>query len=478
MYVHGKFLNQTEMKKLSILPLAFAFLLSACGGGPKTTETKENEMKFTGAENEVKIMTLDPGHFHAALVQKNMYKQVDSTVYVYAPEGPDVQGQLKLINQYNTRSENPTAWEEKVYTGPDFLEKMLEEKPGNVMVTSGNNAKKTEYILKTVEAGINVLADKPMVISPEKYPMLEEAFKVAEEKGVLLYDIMTERYEVTTMLQRELSQMPEVFGELKVGTVEEPAITKESVHHFFKYVSGSPLKRPAWFFDVEQQGEGIVDVTTHLVDLIQWEAFPKVILAKDDVEIVSGKRWTTDLTPEMFEKVTKLEEYPGYLQKDVEDGVLKVYSNGEINYKLKGIHAKASVIWNYQAPEGAGDTHYSIMRGTKSDLVIEQGEKEGYKPQLYIQPNVDDLDEFAANLENAVDKLAEQYPGINIEKLEADKWALNIPDKYKVGHEAHFGQVTEKYLGFLVDGKLPDWEVPNMIVKYYTTTEGMKAAMK
>jgi hypothetical protein len=25
---------------------------------------------------------------------------------------------------------------------------------------------------------------------------------------------------------------------------------------------------------------------------------------------------------------------------------------------------------------------------------------------------------------------------------------------------------------------LPDWEVPNMIVKYYTTTEGLKAAMK
>jgi predicted dehydrogenase len=75
---------------------------------------------------------------------------------------------------------------------------------------------------------------------------------------------------------------------LQTGTPEEPAITKESVHHFFKYVSGSPLVRPAWFFDVEQQGEGIVDVTTHLVDLIQWEAFPEVTLKKEDVEIVSA----------------------------------------------------------------------------------------------------------------------------------------------------------------------------------------------
>ena len=47
-----------------------------------------------------------------------------------------------------------------------------------------------------------------------------------------------------------------------------------SVHHFSKIVAGAPLKRPQWFFDVRQQGEGIVDVTTHLVDLVQWEAFP------------------------------------------------------------------------------------------------------------------------------------------------------------------------------------------------------------
>ncbi len=464
------------MKKLSIIALV-AIVLSACSGGNKSSEKEEAKPMFTGAKSEVKIMTLDPGHFHAALVQKNMYEQVSPTVYVYAPEGPDVEGHLSLIESYNTRSENPTAWEEKVYTGPDYFEKMLEEKPGNVMVTAGNNAKKTEYILKTVEAGINVLADKPMVISPEEFPKLEQAFKVAEEKGVLLYDIMTERNEITTILQRELANSPEVFGTLQTGTEEEPAITKESVHHFFKYVSGSPLKRPAWFFDTKQQGEGIVDVTTHLVDLIQWEAFPQVILNKSDVNVLSGKRWTTDLSPEMFEKVTGLNEYPDYLQKDVEDGKLKVYSNGEINYTLKGIHAKVSVIWNFQAPEGAGDTHYSIMRGTKCNLIIKQGEEQNYKPQLYIEANPDmDIKEFAGFLYNTVQGLTSKYPGIELQKLSDTQWQLNIPDEFKVGHEAHFGQVMEHYLQYLVDGKLPEWEVPNMIVKYYTTTEGLKAA--
>lgn len=466
------------MKNLSIL-IALLILLSSCGSNSKTRSTEETQKNmFTGAKGEVKIMTLDPGHFHAALVQKNMFEQVDPTVYVYAPEGPDVQSHLALIEQYNTRDENPTNWKKQVYTGPDYLEKMLKDKPGNVMVTAGNNAKKTDYILQSVQAGINVLADKPMVISPEEFPKLEEAFKVANEKGVLLYDIMTERHEITTILQRELSMLPEVFGELQTGTEENPAITKESVHHFFKYVSGNPLIRPAWFFDTKQQGEGIVDVTTHLVDLIQWEAFPEVILSKPDVQVLSAKRWGTDLTQEMFKKVTGLDTYPDYLQKDLDGDVLKVFANGEINYTLKGIHAKVSVIWNFQAPEGTGDTHYSIMRGTKCNLVIQQGEKEGYKPQLYIESTGDDVKAFAGFLYNAVEGLAAKYPGIELEKLDETKWKLNIPDKYKVGHEAHFGQVTGKYLKYLVDGKLPEWEVPNMITKYYTTTEGLKAALK
>lgn len=466
------------MKIPSKIMLLLSLSLAACTGGNNSKTNDTSSAKFTGAKNEVKILTLDPGHFHAALVQKNMYDQVDPRVYVYSPEGPDVQSHLVLIERYNTRNENPTSWVEEVYTGPDYFEKMLQDKPGNVMMTAGNNGKKTEYILKSIEAGINVLADKPMVIDPAEFPKLEKAFAVANEKGVLLYDIMTERYEITTVLQRELSMLPEVFGKLETGTPDNPAITKESVHHFFKYVSGKPLTRPAWFFDTRQQGEGIVDVTTHLVDLIQWEAFPEIILKKEDVQVLLAKRWTTNLTPEMFEKSTGLGSFPDFLQKDLEDDLLKVYSNGEINYTLKGIHAKVSVTWNFEAPESTGDTHYSIMRGTQCNLIIQQGEKEGYQPRLYIESTGEDVQALSGSLYNAVQGLSSKYPGISLEKISDSMWALNIPGSYKVGHEAHFGQVTEKYLQYLVDGKLPNWEVPNMIVKYYTTTEGLKAALK
>ncbi len=461
--------------------LIMTVIITACTGSKKeAAESEIPESMFTGAKNEVKLITLDPGHFHAALVQKEMYDQVDPTVYVYAPEGPDVQDHLEQIEAYNTREKSPTSWVEKVYTGDDYLEQMLAEKPGNVMVTAGNNAKKTEYILKTIQAGIHVLADKPMVIFPEEFPTLEKAFQVAGEKGVLLYDIMTERYEITTILQRELSQMPGIFGTLEQGTVDDPAITKESVHHLFKYVSGSPLKRPAWFFDVNQQGQGMADVGTHLVDLIQWEAFPEEILSKEEVEIISARKWDTELTPQMFKKVTGMDEFPGYLSEYVEDDVLKYPCNGEMNYLLKGIHAKVSVAWNFEAPEGAGDTHYSIMRGSKCNVIIQQGEEEGFRPTLYVEgKSKDTTEEFSAGLTVTVEEtLASKYPGLSLRKTGDNLWVVDIPEKYKVGHEAHFAQVTGKYLQYLVKGHLPEWEVPNMIVKYYTTTEALKRAVR
>lgn len=443
--------------------------------------TKKDEAKlFTGAPGEVKLITLDPGHFHAALVQKNSYQQVADEVLVYAPEGDDVKEHLAKVEAYNKRADSPTHWKEVVYTGPDFMEKMIAEKKGNVMVTAGNNGKKTDYIKRTLSAGINVLADKPMAINSSNFETLKECFDIAGTQNVLLYDIMTERHEITTILQRELSMLPAVYGEQLAGTPEEPGIVKESVHHFFKTVSGNPLKRPAWFFDVEQQGEGIVDVTTHLVDLVQWEAFPDVILDyRKDVELLDANRWTTPMTKEQFKEVTGLDTYPDYLQKDVVGDTLKVYANGDILYKLKGLYAKVSVIWNYTFPEGGGDTHFSVMKGSKADLVIRQGKEQGYKPELFIETLPDiDLAAYEKDLAAVMPAVADKYPGVALNKIADNVWQVQIPDRYRVGHEAHFGQVTENFLQYLKDGKLPDWEVPNMIAKYYVTTQALEMAKR
>lgn len=427
------------------------------------------------SEKPIKLVVVEPGHFHAALVQKSTYEEVDSVVHVYASDGPDVNSYLASIERYNKREDDPTNWNIQLYKGNDFFEKAIAEKAGNLVVLAGNNQKKTQFIKQSVDAGFHVLADKPMAINTEGFELLKSAFQSAKENNVLLYDIMTERYEVTNDLQRELSKSDAIFGTLEKGTPHDPAIVKESVHHFYKMVSGQPLVRPQWFYDVEQQGEGIVDVTTHLVDMIQWAAFPETIIDYEkDVEIGEVKRYPTKLTLEQFTASTKAESFPDYLSKDVKDGILNVYANGEINYKLKGVHAKAVVIWNYQAPEGTGDTHFSIMKGSKANLVIRQGKEQNFKPVLYIEP-VNPSADYEAELTEAFKTAQAKYPGIELKKI-SKGWEVLIPQKYDVGHEAHFAQVAEKYMGFLKDGKLPKWEVPNMITKYYITTQALEKA--
>lgn len=423
----------------------------------------------------VHLIMLAPGHFHAALLQKSMYPEIDSNVYVYGPAGPELKSYLDLISQYNSREKDPTRWKENVYTGSDYLEKMLQQKRGNLVVMAGNNQKKTEYIRASIDAGLNVLADKPMAITEAGFIQLKAAFDEASKKKVLLYDIMTERYEITNILQKTFSRMPEVFGELEKGTPTDPSVIFESVHHFYKEVSGKPLIRPDWYFDVAQQGEGIVDVTTHLTDLIQWECFPETVFDyQKEVKILSAKHWPTILSPLQFKQVTGEASYPDFLKGELKDSMLQVYANGEFDYMLKGVHARVSAVWKFQAPKGGQDTYHALLKGSRANLVIRQGEEQHYKPVLYIEP-VEESEAWQQSLEKGLQQVQQQYPGVSLEK--ADKgWRVRVPEKYEIGHEQHFAFVIKKYLQYLEKGSMPDWEKSFMLTKYYTTTQALKMA--
>ncbi len=424
-----------------------------------------------------RLVTLDPGHFHASLVQKFMYADVDPVVHVYAPPGDDVAEHLKRVESFNRRAAAPTHWREDVYTGSDFLEKMLAEKAGNVVVISGNNARKTDYIVRALDAGFHVLADKPMAINAAEFARLQTAFATAAAKRVLLYDIMTERFEITTILQRALSRQTALFGEIVPGTPDDPGIVMESVHYFSKVVAGTPLKRPQWFFDVKQEGEAITDVGTHLVDLVQWELFPDNLLSPADVEMLRARRWVTPITREQFQRVTGAAEFPEFLRADVKHGVLQEFSNTACTYRLRGVSARVVAEWRFEASAG-GDTHHSILRGTNAKLEIRQTAAENFKPVLYIVPG----DRAArpvpeAIVAAAVASLQAKFPGVGFRRA-GDEWAITVPDSYDVGHESHFSQVTEDFLGYLRAGRVPEWEIAAMLTKYATTTRAYELSQR
>src|SRR5512146_2037435 len=125
--------------------------------------------------DEYRLITVDPGHFHAALIQKEAHPGVANRVAVYAPLSTDLTDHMNRVVRFNQRAERPTAWELDVHASPDFLGRLAAEPRGGVVVLSGRNRLKIQYILAALRAGMHVLADKPWIIRSEDLPLLQEA---------------------------------------------------------------------------------------------------------------------------------------------------------------------------------------------------------------------------------------------------------------------------------------------------------------
>jgi predicted dehydrogenase len=423
---------------------------------------------------DVRLMALDPGHFHAALVQKEMYPGVSERVDIYAPVGPDLTEHLNRIVAFNRRGEQPTRWAVEVHAGPDYFQRMLRERPGNVVIFSGRNRGKIAQIAASVKAGLHVLADKPWILKSDDLPMLAAALADADAQGVVAYDIMTERFEATNSLQRAFVNDKATFGDIVQGSAEEPAVYMESVHHLKKVVAGAPNIRPPWFFDTAEQGEGFNDIGTHLVDLVQWTLFPEqAIDASSDIRVLSAQRWPTVISEPDFRSVTNELRFPASLSASVKDGKLEYYCNTLVSYTLRGIHSKLNVIWDWEPPAGGGDTHFAFYRGTRARIEVRQTRADRYLPELFVVPATAAMKpQVLAAVQAKVEALRKDYPGLGVEDRGMEL-RVTIPDALRVGHEAHFAQVTASFLKYLRDrGTFPAWERPNMLAKYSVTTRG------
>jgi len=257
------------------------------------------------------------------------------------------------------------------------------------------------------------------------------------------------------------------FGKIQTGTPDHPAIFESSVHHYYR---GGKGNRPSWFFDVSQQGEGIVDVTTHLIDLTFWKTFPdEIIDYTKDVKVLSAKHWPVNITRNEFSTATSLSEIPASLKPFMKDTILEVFANGSINYQVKGINMGVSVEWRAATPKDGNDLRYASAEGTKARLLIKQeyGQK---RPLLYAQkgPDISKKD-FQMQLEQAVSRLQKNYPGISLSK-ESESTEIVIPSDLELSHDPTF----KVFLGYLVKRDMPEWEVPNTLAKYYITTTALE----
>lgn len=431
----------------------------------------------------IRLITLAPGHFHAALVHQDMIPGVHPRVLVYAPLDDDLLSYIEHVHQFNTRPDRPTTWELDVRAGHHFLDRFAREQLGNTAVVTGRHRNKIDHILQATECGLHVLADKPWISSFDDFPKLEKVFREADLRDTICWDMMTERFEVTSLLQREMMRDPEVFGAPLVGTPDDPTILLESTHYLKKIVAGRPLRRSAWWFDPDEAGIALTDVGTHLADLAMWLLFPDTpIDYQKDIKFVDAACWPTPLSRSQLQEVTGLPDFPAsVLPKYISGDRLLYPGNGTVTYTLKGAHVRLNVMWDFESETELRDTHEAIARGSKSKISVRHAPipAGGTRPELYIAAN--DPAHHEAVLAGAKKRCAawqRPIPGIVATDL-GSEIRIDIPDRFRAGHEAHFLSVFREFMAYFHSPRqMPPWERPNLLAKYYVTTKAAQLAMQ
>ncbi len=353
----------------------------------------------------------------------------------------------------------------------EMLDDVLHTRDGDVVVFTGRNRGKIDRMLPVISAGLHVLADKPWIISSGDMPKLEQAFAVAESKHVVAYDIMTERYEVTSELQRELVNVHEIFGEPVKGDAQHPGVVAKSVHHVMKVVAGVPLRRPVWFFDIVEYGEGLADVGTHVVDLVQWTLLPDTPFDyRQDIEALEGRRWPLDHD---FRAVSRLRDRRTRRRQSR----LLLQQLGPLHParypREDGHHLELGSACRFRRRLRSGIPRYSCQRRNPS------GRRREIHPGSLYRPSCRCAEPPSLRpCRRRVDQLQARWPGLAIEQngTEARLVAFHR-DKFRVGHEAHFAQVARRFFDYAKDPKsLPAWERSYMLAKYYVSTRGVELA--
>ena len=421
------------------------------------------------------LVIVNPGHFHAGLILRRRHADLSRDVYIFSEAGSDLDNYMKLVNAFNERADEPTDWIYHVYTGEDFLEKAVaaaEAKIVDIAVFAGRNDQKVCYLDAMHKAGCAILTDKPVTINSDGAAVLENAVK---RGGKPIMDIMTGRQEPPARLLKDLMLTKEIFGEFRKG--DEPMIENGTVHHLYKTVNGAPLVRPAWYFDVNKQGSGLCDVTTHLIDNAQWMLFGDQDIDYDkDVKLVDAVLSSTDVPADKFELITKTAAFPADLADCVKNNVLKVACNGVLDAEIKGVTVRVHTVWNLEAPAGGGDMHQQVVRGTLADIFVEQGPDTEFKALVLVKPLTMSAEAMKSIIEKRLAELNYNDAAVTVYK---DGRLLVTPPSCMVdGHEFHFAIVRDEFLNMLATGKEIGGLRSQLVSKYKLMAAARDLALK
>lgn len=406
------------------------------------------------------LIVCNPGHFHAALALRQPHPLLREEVFVYTEDGPDLQRFLALVATFNSRDKQPTGWRLRTYRGSDYLDRLIADKPGDVVLLAGKNNTKLHDIARLQAAGLAVLGDKTWLIDEHELPIVD----LVANRSPLAMDMMTERHDDGHRILQALVCDADVFGDF-VREGDTPAIQLTSVHHLYKKVNGAPLRRPPWYFDTEVQGEGIMDVTTHLADLALWmtdrgQACDPV----RDLRILSARQWPTAVPREVYSLVTGLDAFAAEIASQVREDTLHYLCNAQVRFSIRGVIADMEALWGLTEPEGGGDEFSTQLKGTRATLALRHNRDTAFESKVSVEPRRDDSTIEKA-VARAVTRLATQFPGL-VCRRDSTRFEITIPEQIRTTHEQHFAKVLDDFLHLVDSGQRPITVLSDLLTKY------------
>jgi predicted dehydrogenase len=186
-------------------------------------------------------------------------------------------GRIELARRHSQRNGAPVP---PGYPAPDFLRMIRERRPDSVIVTT-SDASHHDYIVRAMEAGCDVITEKPMTIDAEKCRQILDARRRTGRRCRVTFNY---RYSPPRSQVKELLMSGEIGAVLSVD-----------FHWLLNTHHGADYFR-RWHAQKRNSGGLFVHKSTHHFDLVNWwlGAVPISVLA-------TGKR--EFYTPEMARRM-------------------------------------------------------------------------------------------------------------------------------------------------------------------------------
>lgn len=189
---------------------------------------------------EIKIAMAGLAHGHGIGFLGSALKQKGVSVTGFF-DNENIQSALEASKKFNA----------PVY---EDLDKLLLDSGANTLITAAVNSKKADIIVKAIDAGLNIISDKPLVTKMEDLQKIIEALN--RNKDVKLYLMLSERYNPVLVTAKALIESGEIGNPVSIINMRP-----HKLH---------PNDRPAWMFDSMLYGGIINDIGVHDIDIATW----------------------------------------------------------------------------------------------------------------------------------------------------------------------------------------------------------------